>query len=66
MLVLGRCKGQEIMIGDSIRVTIVEVRGGRVRIGVEAPGEVDVRREEVVERRTCIPRAKKSLDRSCR
>ncbi|WP_145259326.1 carbon storage regulator CsrA [Calycomorphotria hydatis] len=47
MLVLSRLRDESIMIGDSIRVTIVDVRGDKVRIGIDAPKEVPVHREEV-------------------
>ena len=46
MLVLSRQKGESIRIGD-IQVTVVEIRGGKVRLGVEAPLDVPVHREEV-------------------
>lgn len=47
MLVISRRKDEGIVIGDDIRLTIVEVRGGRVRIGIDAPKEISVNREEV-------------------
>ncbi len=47
MLVLSRKSGETIVIGDSITVTVMEVKGERVRIGVAAPHEVAVHREEV-------------------
>jgi carbon storage regulator len=47
MLVLTRQIGQEIIIGDSIRVTITSIKGDKVRIGITAPPEVRVDREEV-------------------
>jgi len=47
MLVLSRSKDQRIMIGDDIVITIVDIRGDKVRIGVEAPKEVPVHRREV-------------------
>ncbi len=50
MLVLTRHPGQRIIIGDNIAITIVDVRGGQVRIGVEAPKEVPVHREEIAKR----------------
>ncbi|REJ66870.1 MAG: carbon storage regulator [Planctomycetota bacterium] len=49
MLVLSRNRDESIMIGDNIVVTIVDVRGDKVRLGVEAPREVPVHREEVHE-----------------
>ena len=47
MLVLTRRSQQSIMIGKDVVVTILEVRGDQVRIGVSAPRDVDVHREEV-------------------
>lgn len=55
MLVLSRTKGQKIIIGDIVEVTVVEVRGDKVRLGIEAPKEVSVHREEV---RDAIKRAR--------
>jgi carbon storage regulator len=50
MLVLTRKAGERIVIGENIVVTIVESRGDRVRIGIEAPQHVPVHREEVARR----------------
>lgn len=47
MLVLSRQRDETIIIGDSIRITIVEVRGDKVRIGIDAPRDVTVHRQEV-------------------
>lgn len=47
MLVLSRRPGESIVIGNQVVVTILEVRGDQVRIGVDAPREVQVHREEV-------------------
>jgi len=47
MLVLTRRAKQSVMIGDDIVVTVLEVRGDQVRIGIEAPRSVTVHREEV-------------------
>ena len=47
MLVLSRRLGETIRIGDDIRITIADLRNGKVRIGVEAPKNVKVHREEV-------------------
>ena len=47
MLVLTRKLGQSIRIGGSIRIQVVEVRGNQIRLGIEAPAEVRVLREEL-------------------
>ena len=47
MLVLTRNRDEKIMIGDNIIITIVDIRGDKVRIGIEAPKEISVHREEV-------------------
>ncbi len=49
MLVLSRQRDESIIIGDNIVVTIVDIRGDKVRLGIEAPGEVPVHRREVYE-----------------
>ena len=50
MLVLTRKTGEGIIIGDDIRITVVELKGGGVRIGIDAPREMKVHRQEVYER----------------
>ena len=47
MLVLTRKIGEQIVIGSDIKIKIVEVKGKQVRIGIEAPRNVEVNREEV-------------------
>ncbi len=49
MLVLSRQRDQSIMIGDNIEITIVDVRGDKVRVGINAPKQVAVHRKEVYE-----------------
>ncbi|NMM32318.1 MAG: carbon storage regulator CsrA [Cellulomonas sp.] len=49
MLVLSRRVGERLMIGDDIVVTVIEVRGDGVRLGIDAPREVRVHRAEVLE-----------------
>lgn len=50
MLVLTRRQGESVMIGDDVRVRVVSVSGGQVRLAIEAPDGVSVHREEVYER----------------
>ncbi len=47
MLVLTRKLGQRLMVGDNIVVTVLSVRNGQVRIGIDAPRSVAIRREEL-------------------
>ncbi len=47
MLVLTRKKNEKIIIGEDITIVVVEMRGDKVRLGIEAPKEVPVHREEV-------------------
>ena len=49
MLVLSRHRDESIMIGDDVVVTIVDIRGDKVRLGIEAPNDVPVHRQEVYE-----------------
>lgn len=51
MLVLSRKKDEKIQIGQDITVTITEIRGDKVRLGIEAPPEVPVDRMEIAERK---------------
>ena len=50
MLVLSRQKNESIMIGDDIKVIVVDIRGDKVRLGIEAPADVPVHRREIWER----------------
>jgi carbon storage regulator len=49
MLVLSRKKNESIIINDDITVTVIEIRGDKVRLGIEAPKDVTVHRREVYE-----------------
>jgi len=49
MLILTRKKGESIAIGDNIQIQVLNVKGGQVRIGIEAPRDVRVNREECLE-----------------
>lgn len=51
MLVLTRKIGEQIVIGDNVRVTVVSVGPGRVKIGIEAPASVSVDRQEVYDKK---------------
>lgn len=50
MLILTRRIGETLMIGDDVTVTVLDIRNGQVRIGVDAPKEIPVHREEIHQR----------------
>ena len=50
MLILTRRSGEAVIIGDNVRIAVLDIRGNQVRLGVEAPREVTVHREEVYRR----------------
>lgn len=47
MLVLSRKTNEKIVIADQIRITVIEIRGDKVRLGIDAPRSVSVHREEI-------------------
>lgn len=59
MLILTRKRSEEILISDDITIVVVEIRGDKVRLGVEAPKDVPIHRKEVYD---VIQRAKTSTD----
>jgi len=63
MLVLSRKKNESIIINDNIVVTVIEIRGDKVRLGIEAPKQVTVHRQEVYE---AIHNPNRSLDKDAR
>jgi carbon storage regulator len=50
MLVLSRKAEESMFIGDNIKITVLDIRGGQVRIGITAPQEVKIHREEIYDR----------------
>ena len=62
MLILSREVNQEVMIGDNIRVMVIEVRGGKVRLGISAPRDVPVYRHEIYE---AMQAAQQQTDSDC-
>ena len=56
MLVLSRKVGEEVIIGDNIRVTVVAINGNHVRLGFEAPRDVHIYRQELAESAHAAPR----------
>jgi carbon storage regulator len=47
MLVLSRQRDESIMIGDNVQITVVDIRGDKVRLGIDAPPDISVHRKEV-------------------
>ncbi len=47
MLVLSRQRDESIIIGDNVQITVVDIRGDKVRLGIEAPADITVHRKEV-------------------
>lgn len=66
MLVLSRKKNESIVINDDITIVVVEIRGDKVRLGVEAPKEVPVHRREVFDaiHRNEVATGSKSADKA--
>jgi carbon storage regulator len=64
MLILTRRVGESLMIGDNITVTVLGVKGNQVRIGVNAPKDVAVHREEIF-RRIELEKKQKSVSYDC-
>ena len=65
MLILTRRVGESLMIGDDVTITVLGVKGNQVRIGVKAPKEVAVHREEIlnrIEEASAEPEPKSSSD----
>lgn len=65
MLILTRRVGETLMIGDDVAVTVLGVKGNQVRIGVKAPKDVTVHREEIYERireEDAAPEEKRAAD----
>ncbi len=50
MLILTRRPTETLVIGDNVTITVLDIKGGRVRLGVNAPREVIVNREEILEK----------------
>ena len=61
MLVLTRKVGEKLVIGNTIRISVVSIGPGRVKLGIEAPADVTIDREEIHERKqfeeTCVANA---------
>lgn len=61
MLVLSRKRNESVVIGDNVVVTLLEIRGDKVRLGIEAPQDISVHRQEVYE---AIKRMNEDFDSS--
>ncbi|HQZ63525.1 MAG TPA: carbon storage regulator [Planctomycetaceae bacterium] len=62
MLVLSRKIGESIHIAGGIRVTVTEIRGGRVRLSIDAPADVRVLRKEIADNTTKCPSSEVATD----
>ena len=62
MLVLSRRVGESVVIGDNVTITVLEVRGDVIRVGIDAPREVAVHRKELLEELAASNRAAASPD----
>ena len=61
MLVLARKRGERIVIGDEIEVTVLDIRGGRVKLGFQGPQEIPIHRRELHARLQNEPSADRML-----
>lgn len=61
MLILTRRVGEKLVIGENVIVTVLGVKGNQIRIGIDAPPEIQVHREEIFQR---IMREREELERS--
>ena len=50
MLILTRRAGESVIIGDDVKITVLAVKGNQIRLGIDAPRDVSVHREEIYER----------------
>jgi len=64
MLVLSRKEGEGIQIGSNVTVTVVEIRGNKIRLGINAPRDVPVHRDEVLRAIALIEEAQPSPEES--
>lgn len=62
MLVLSRKEDEQIVIGDDVRVTVVEIKGNRVKLGIQAPPTISIHRHEVLELPFRFPQDAYSLE----
>ena len=62
MLILTRSQGEAICIGDDIRITVLGTNGGQVRLGIDAPQNVEVHREEIYQRIQSEKRAREQSE----
>lgn len=66
MLVFTRKRGENIVIGNAITVTVVEIQGGKVRLAIEAPREIPIRRTEILSKQPDRPAGGVAADQESR
>ena len=62
MLILARNVGETIVIGDDVKVVVMDVKGNQIKLGIDAPKDVAVNREEIHNRMLAEERAKQQLE----
>lgn len=65
MLVLTRTVGEELVIGDNIRVRVSEIRGGRIKLAIDAPKHISIKRQEMLVNEALIALVAEPAEAAC-